>query len=411
MGSHGWTGGQYSLFRVLCGAYLLVHFTMLLPWGTELFSDRGVLPAGSSPLLWLFPNVLAVSDTPQAVRALLSIATVASLFFIVGRFDRVAALVIWYALACLFGRNPLTGNPSLPMVGWMLLAHACLPRAPFGSLAAWGRVDPRGGWRFTPGIFVATWIVMGCAYTYSGWTKLVSPSWVDGTAMARLLENPLARPGWIRDLALAAPPFLTKLATWSVLGLELTFGPLALVPRARPWIWLAMTLVHAGLVLVVDFADLSVGMLLFHLFAFAPAWIRGTAPGTTDLVFFDGSCGLCHRGVRFFLAEDLKGSAFQFAPLGGERFAASITGREALPDSLAVRTAAGETLVRSTAVIHLMKRLGGLWRVLATLARAVPRVVRDLGYDAVAKVRYRLFGRRSEACPLLPPDLRSRFVE
>jgi predicted DCC family thiol-disulfide oxidoreductase YuxK len=408
---NGWTGGQYSLFRVTCGVYLVIHFAMLLPYGAELFSNRGVLPdAGASPLIGLFPNVLAAFDSPYAVTALLVVAITAAASFAIGLRDRIAAVGLWYVLACLFGRNPLIANPSLPMVGWMLLAHAFLPSAPFGSFDARGRVDPRGGWRFTPAVFAATWIVMSLAYTYSGFTKLASPSWVDGTAMARILDNPLARPGWIRDLALAMPAFVLRPLTWAVVGLEFMFAPLALLPRARPWIWLLMVVMHVGLLLVVDVADLTFGMLVFHLFAFDPAWIRATRPGTTDTVFFDGTCGLCHRGVRFFLAEERTGSAFLFAPLGGERFAATIPDRAGLPDSLVVRTAAGETFSRSAAVIHLLRRCGGLWRVVAALLAAIPRPIRDSGYDLCARVRYRLFGRAKEACPLLPADLRSRFV-
>ena len=33
----------------------------------------------------------------------------------------------------------------------------------------------------------------------------------------------------------------------------------------------------------------------------------------------------------------------------------------------------------------------------------------DIAYDFVASIRYRLFARPKEACPMLPPDLRSRF--
>ena len=31
--SHGWTGGQYSLYRVVLGGYLVVLFAGLIPWG------------------------------------------------------------------------------------------------------------------------------------------------------------------------------------------------------------------------------------------------------------------------------------------------------------------------------------------------------------------------------------------
>ncbi|HZH02738.1 MAG TPA: DCC1-like thiol-disulfide oxidoreductase family protein [Myxococcaceae bacterium] len=36
----------------------------------------------------------------------------------------------------------------------------------------------------------------------------------------------------------------------------------------------------------------------------------------SDILFYDGGCGLCHRAVRFVLARDPAGR-FRFAPLGG----------------------------------------------------------------------------------------------
>ena len=97
---------------------------------------------------------------------------------------------------------------------WLLLAHAFLPPAPYGSWAARGRADPAGGWRMPPPIFCVAWVVLALGYTYSGYTKLVSPSWQDGTALARVLNNPLARPGPVREVLLALPAGLLRVATW-----------------------------------------------------------------------------------------------------------------------------------------------------------------------------------------------------
>lgn len=195
-----------------------------------------------------------------------------------------------------------------------------------------------------------------------------------------------------------------------MLGLELMFGPLALLPRSRPWLWMAIVAMHLGLVLVVDFADLSLGMLVFQAFALDPAWVRPSMTGPADVLFFDGTCRLCHGAVRFVLAEDRTATAYVFAPLGGERFRAAFPSGAGLPDSIVILTTEGEVLVRSAAVLHVLRRLGGLWRVIAAVVAVVPRVVRDAGYDACARTRHRILGRRSAACPLIPPDLQSRFV-
>src|SRR5262245_35106428 len=125
---NGWTRGQYTIYRVVFGLYLLQHFLALLPWGKELFSSAGVLPKVSlSPLTHVFPNILSLADSPFFVEACLMAAAVLSVFFTMGKFDRVAALLLWYLWACFYGRNPLIGNPSMPFIGWLLLGHLVIP--------------------------------------------------------------------------------------------------------------------------------------------------------------------------------------------------------------------------------------------------------------------------------------------
>ena len=83
--------------------------------------------------------------------------------------------------------------------------------------------------------------------------------------------------------------------------------------------------------------------------------------------------------------------------------------RNVSPDSIAVRTEDGKLLVRSDAVLYTLRRLGSMWRAIAIAMSAVPRGLRDIGYDLVARIRYRVFGRAKTVCPLVPADLRSRF--
>lgn len=408
-----WTGGQYSLYRVAFGTYLLVHFAQLLPWGPELFSSTGVLPeAQTSPLIGLFPNLFAIADSPAVVTAALGLGVVCAGLLAVGWRDRIAALVLWYLWACLFGRNPLISNPGLPYIGLLLVVHACLPRAPFGSLEARGRLDPGGGWAMPASFYRVVWFLMAAGYTYSGATKLVSPSWLDGSAVARVLGNPLARPGWLREFVTGLPDGVLRAMSYGSLALELAFLPLALFARTRPWVWSAMLAMHVGLIALIDFADLSLGMLVLHAFTFDPRWIRPRGGPGPDTVFYDGACGLCHRTVRLLLAEDEAGEAFRFAPLQGPTFAAAFPNsdeRHRLPDSLIVRTSDGRTLLRSSGVVHLLRRLGGAWGLIGLALCALPVPLRDACYDGIARVRTRLFAKPAGACPMLPPALGRRF--
>jgi predicted DCC family thiol-disulfide oxidoreductase YuxK len=131
----------------------------------------------------------------------------------------------------------------------------------------------------------------------------------------------------------------------------------------------------------------------------------------SEYIFYDGHCGLCHRAVKFVLKHDRSGNAFRFAPLQGETIQSHIPAerRASLPDTFVVLTRDGTLLMRSNASLHILERLGGGWRILANISRVIPRGLRDFMYDFVARIRYRLFGRRDDLCPVVPPNLRARF--
>jgi predicted DCC family thiol-disulfide oxidoreductase YuxK len=80
-----------------------------------------------------------------------------------------------------------------------------------------------------------------------------------------------------------------------------------------------------------------------------------------------------------------------------------------LPDSVVVLTNEGALLVRSNAFLHVLRRLGGGWRILADALGVIPQPLRDAAYDFIARVRYRVFGKREDWCPVVSSDLRARF--
>ncbi|MFZ3201373.1 MAG: DCC1-like thiol-disulfide oxidoreductase family protein [Candidatus Acidiferrales bacterium] len=131
----------------------------------------------------------------------------------------------------------------------------------------------------------------------------------------------------------------------------------------------------------------------------------------TEMLFYDGHCALCHRAVKFVLRHDPDGRAFRFAPLQGNTFQALVppARRAGLPDSIVILTREGALLVRSDAFLHIFRELGGGWKFLAAVLGVIPRPLRDAVYDFIARIRYRVFGRREDLCPILPPDLHARF--
>jgi predicted DCC family thiol-disulfide oxidoreductase YuxK len=317
----GWTGGQYSLCRGLLGIVLALRLLgILLGRGA---ADGAAILGGA--------------------------AVAAALLFAAGWRDRLMAALLLLLLPLVVVLAPIATTPGGWGAAWLLIAHLAVPPAPYGSLDARGRVDPRGGWRM-----------------------------------------PAALP-WMHRVAFVA---------------------------------LAVALVVRG---GIGF-DVGVAVML-GLLAFDPGWIPGRHQGRggrpradrsrsgartprPDTLFYDGTCGLCHTAVRFFLAEDARGNRFRFGTLQGRTFERTLTAdlRATLPDSLVLLTRGGRVLTRAAAVWRALATLGGYWRALAAVGGLIPRVVTDAAYDGIARIRHRLFRRPPEACPILPPDLRERFL-
>ena len=134
------------------------------------------------------------------------------------------------------------------------------------------------------------------------------------------------------------------------------------------------------------------------------------------IVLYDGVCGLCNRSVQFLLKHD-KAQRFRFASLQSD-FAGKVLGRHGLDpkdlDTVHVVENYGQpderVLQRSDAVLRAGRELGGFWGASASIAKVVPRALRDLIYRYVATDRYRMFGKY-ETCMLPDPSQRSRFLD
>lgn len=143
-------------------------------------------------------------------------------------------------------------------------------------------------------------------------------------------------------------------------------------------------------------------------------------PAGAALLLYDGECGLCARSVQWILEHDLRprrGPRLRFAPLQGAT-AAPILPRQRLEpgpkgfDTLILVTdphrPAERALVRSDAVLSILRYLGGPWRLLGVLGALVPGPLRDAVYKVVANNRLR-FGR-PDSCRRPRKDERARFL-
>ena len=132
-------------------------------------------------------------------------------------------------------------------------------------------------------------------------------------------------------------------------------------------------------------------------------------------LLYDGLCGFCDRAVQFTLRHD-HSDVFRFAPLQSD-VASEILRRHG-QDPAALSTVVlvldpdhpnERLLLRSDAVLGVLSTLGWPWKFAAAVGWLCPRAIRDLVYDWVARIRYRIFGRYS-ACPLPTPAQRQKFL-
>ena len=111
------------------------------------------------------------------------------------------------------------------------------------------------------------------------------------------------------------------------------------------------------------------------------------------MIVIDGDCVLCDRSARFIAAHTAP-ATFRFATRTSPEGRAALAAfpAAAAADAIVVIDG-GHALVRSAAALAIAQRLRGPWRGLALL-RFLPAPLRDAAYDAVARNRYRWFGRR-----------------
>ena len=128
-----------------------------------------------------------------------------------------------------------------------------------------------------------------------------------------------------------------------------------------------------------------------------------------SVVLFDGVCNLCNGIVRFIIERDPHGRV-QFAPLQSKA-ATSLLAQHpdhaVLPDSV-VLVDDGELYVKSTAALRVARRLRFPWP-LFWIFIVVPRPLRDLIYDFIARHRYGWFGKR-DTCMVPTKEVMDRFL-
>ena len=127
------------------------------------------------------------------------------------------------------------------------------------------------------------------------------------------------------------------------------------------------------------------------------------------VILFDGICNLCSGWVQFLIRKDTN-MKFRFAPIQsetGQRLLHTV-GLENSKIETVIYLKENECFRESSAVLEILKDLGGLW-TFASVLKLIPGTLRDGFYRFIAKKRYRFFGKRT-TCFIPTPENQKRFL-
>ncbi len=112
-----------------------------------------------------------------------------------------------------------------------------------------------------------------------------------------------------------------------------------------------------------------------------------------SVIFYDGVCNLCYKTIRFIIKHDSK-KQFLFVSLQSDAAAKlllQLYDKNTVLNSI-VLIDGNLIYKKSTAVLLILKKIGGIWGLFYFL-KIIPKRFRDFIYDKIAMHRYKWFGK------------------
>jgi predicted DCC family thiol-disulfide oxidoreductase YuxK len=126
-----------------------------------------------------------------------------------------------------------------------------------------------------------------------------------------------------------------------------------------------------------------------------------------NIVFYDGDCGFCSKSVQFILKKQRK--PVYFMPLQSKNAEKIIHEHERTIDMNTLFYLEGSQLYdRSTAVLKIAGNFHLGYRILGIMGYIIPRFLRDMIYNGIAKRRLSIAGKN---CYLPTPEERQLFLD
>ncbi len=253
---------QFNLWRSLTALYVLVYTILLWPYAGLLYSSSGISKDYTSSF-----SLLSLDSSETVVYFLLSILIGSCFLLLIGKFSKATTIIILFILNSLYNKNPLSESPELFLIGWLLFATLFVTPPEFFPKKKHTVI-----WQIPKNVLYSAWIVLGVAYCYSGYTKLLTPSWLNGEAMYKVLNGQLAFT-FTQALCEKLPSSFYLYSGFIVVLVELLAPLLFVKELTRKWSSYFYIFLHINILIFIDLTQVSLGMLLFHLFVLNYKWL------------------------------------------------------------------------------------------------------------------------------------------
>jgi predicted DCC family thiol-disulfide oxidoreductase YuxK len=406
-----------ELARIGIGAALLLHYARATPFLFDFWGETGW-----APLAVILEN--STSPWNQSVFFYFTVSWQLIAFHVFFLLCCAALMVgwrtSWVKWVVLVGQISYDyRNPTLPYGVDMILASLlfimCV--APVGRANSLDRVRAVRAAKLEklsarPPQYSSPWagactrlmqIQMAVLFFYSAIAKLGGYEWWNGDAIWVVFINAQYYNRAVLDL-LASHYWLSNVATYATIIIEIAFPFLIWQRRTRPYLLAAAIFLHLQFAVLMGLFYFSFVMVMGHMSFVRPEWLARLADawkrGIGDMeMIYDGKCGFCVRSMAWFLAFDGLGQMrirnFRTDP-------SPVVSNAQLEKALYLVLPDGRTLPGFDAYRYVVLRVPGLWWQVPFFY--VPVLSRLFGrpiYNWIAANRTRLSFRLRLSRPLM----------
>ncbi len=244
----------YKIFNILFAFYFFVLNLKLLLGFEYIFSTQSV------PKEWmqgfydsqLLLAIFNLSDTFFGFLIIFSLIVSAAIAFT--KRTRLLMFLAWLAMTLVFIRIPAHKSVHIEYLGWLMIINLFIDDET--------RFQNQN---FPKEVSWAVWIFFTLSYLLSGLAKLQIAEWMNGHALYYVLQTDVARHSLLSSFFLGHES-LSKIPNYFVLLVELSGILFIWNTRTRLFYLFLSALLHLFIMIFLKISDLSIGILLFHVF-------------------------------------------------------------------------------------------------------------------------------------------------